>query len=169
MFYAKFNTRRDTVRTHRCPVGLVNRPLGRSPRSFARTAHLLRSALLHYDRSARLLCSWPRSLTLLTPSRDSEIHEYVFTLLTNSMGRNASLETRPYTYKPNQIGQRLQLHLQLQLRVKMVRTPLTLTRTGASLSSLAGGCVHVPISLIRFLCFIVACTRPCSRLFNPLC
>ena len=57
---------------------ILNRPLGRSLRSFARTAHsahLLRSALLWYVRFAmialfaHLLHSQARSLTSLTPSR----------------------------------------------------------------------------------------------------
>ena len=53
---------------------VLNGPLGRSLRLFARTAHSahsLRSAPLRYARFARSLCSRARSLTLLTPSWDS--------------------------------------------------------------------------------------------------
>ena len=50
---------------------VLNRPLGRSLRSFARTAHSLRSALLCYARFARLLHSQARSLTSLTPLWDN--------------------------------------------------------------------------------------------------
>ena len=46
-------------------------PLGRSLRSFARTAHSLRSAPLCSACFARSLCSRARSLTLLTPSCNS--------------------------------------------------------------------------------------------------
>ena len=58
-------------------------PLGRSLRSFARTAHStnsLRSALLRYARFARPLRSWARSLTSLNLLWDSEIHKVAFTL-----------------------------------------------------------------------------------------
>ena len=53
---------------------VLNGPLGRSLRSFARTAHSalsLRSAPLCYARFARSLRSRARSLTSLTPSWDS--------------------------------------------------------------------------------------------------
>ena len=83
-------------------------PLGRSLRSFARTAHSahsLRSALLCYARFARSLRSQAHSLTSRTPSRTVEIHEYVFALKTQYTGtieilvvsRNRPLVRRIYT------------------------------------------------------------------------
>ena len=62
---------------------VLNLPLGRSLRSFARTAHSahsLRSAPLRYA------CSRACSLTLLTPSWECEIHEFMFTLKTRLAG-----------------------------------------------------------------------------------
>ena len=50
---------------------VLNRPLGHSLRSFARTAHWLRSSLHCYASFARSLHSRALSLTSLTPSWDS--------------------------------------------------------------------------------------------------
>ena len=49
---------------------ILKGPLGRSLRSFARTAHSLHSAPLRYTRFAHSLHSRARSLTSLTPSWD---------------------------------------------------------------------------------------------------
>ena len=62
---------------------VLNGPLSRSLRSFARTAHSahsLRSAPLRYARFTRLLRSRACSLTSLTPLWYSDIYWYMFTL-----------------------------------------------------------------------------------------
>ena len=62
---------------------VLNLPLGRSLRSFARTAHSahsLHSAPLRYARFARSLCSQARSLAHSLPHGTVEILEYVFAL-----------------------------------------------------------------------------------------
>ena len=78
---------------------VFNGPLGRLLCSFARTAHSADSlhsaplcSLAHsLSCFARLLHLRARSLTLITPSWDIEIHECVFTLWTRFRGRNAFL------------------------------------------------------------------------------
>ena len=85
---------------------VLNKPLGRSLRSFACTAHSthsLCSTPLRYACFASLLLSWARSLTLLTPSIHGLTHslcslshktlglwnhEYVFTLKKCLMEKN---------------------------------------------------------------------------------
>ena len=69
---------------------VFNGPLGRSLRSFARTAHSahsLRSTLLCYARSVHRLANSLRSL----PCGTVKILEYVFILLSRFSGTNAFL------------------------------------------------------------------------------
>ena len=71
---------------------VFNGPLGRSLRSFARTAHSAHS--LHSARFAHSLRSWARSL----PRGTVEILEYVFMPYTRSKERNGTSDDQKHVY-----------------------------------------------------------------------